>query len=65
MRMSEALQIYLFFVAVGVLALIANIAGNIKRIADKIDLRDSNWAKGYRQGCEDTKIVYGIEDGET
>lgn len=56
--MSVSLQIYLCFVAVGVFAVLANVAGNTKRIADKISLRESQWAKGYLQGYEDAKRWY-------
>lgn len=58
MIMAVPLQIYLCVVIIATLVLIANIAGNIKRIADRIELRESNYAKGYEQGYKDAKRYY-------
>lgn len=38
----------------------------IKRIADKIELRESNYSKGYDKGYADAMRAYGItKDGDT
>jgi hypothetical protein len=63
--MNMALQIYLCVVAFAALAVLVDISKSLLKIAAKLVLRESNYAKGYEHGCRDTKRHYGIEDGDT
>jgi hypothetical protein len=56
--MRESLQFYWCVVVVGALAIIANIAGNMKRIADKLEWHESAWSKGYTTGYRHAKRGY-------
>lgn len=74
MRMKEAFVLFfsLSLVVVFLYAIMAvydffhETPKQLKRIADKIDLRESNYGKGYDKGYADAMRAYGIaKDGDT
>lgn len=60
-------SIITFLTAEAVLAVfvLIGIKNHLGRIADKLEMRESNWSKGYTRGYADAKREFGIEDGDT
>lgn len=53
-----------FFVVETVVAVFAliSIKNHIARIADKLEMHESNWSKGYTRGYADAKREFGIDE---
>lgn len=64
--MNIVLQICLCLIVCAVFMVLVDIAKSLQKIAAKLVLRESNYAKGYEHGCRDTERYYGIyKDGDT